>query len=130
MKIYIRVTDLIASMALQQGEGEGIDNPGSLPAPDIKTLFSSPEYAYLAFKHLKMDCGASYYKIDPVFFSKYPELCDPSDDIVASGVPLKPGTQTTLTSPNYVDAMTIATYCSFINLSFDAATALSRLEHV
>ena len=102
----------------------------SLPAPDIKTLFSSPEYAYLAFKHLKMDCGASYYKIDPVFFSKYPELCDPSDDIVASGVPLKPGTQTTLTSPNYVDAMTVATYCSFINFSFDAATALSRLEYV
>ncbi|KAJ4162330.1 hypothetical protein NW754_013763 [Fusarium falciforme] len=130
MKVYIRVTDLIASMALQQGEGEGIDSMASLPAPDIKTLFSSPEYAYLAFKHLKMDCGASYYKIDPVFFSKYPELCDPSDDIVASGVPLKPGTQTTLTSPNYVDAMTVATYCSFINFSFDAATALSRLEYV
>ncbi|RSL99361.1 hypothetical protein CDV31_012227 [Fusarium ambrosium] len=129
MKVYVRVTDLIASMALQ-GESEGIDNMASLPAPDIKTLFPSPEYAYLAFNHLKMDCGASYYKIDPVFFSKYPELCDPSDDIVATGVPLKPGTQTTLTSPNYVDAMTVATYCSFINFSFDAATALSRLEYV
>ncbi|RSM09635.1 hypothetical protein CEP52_003954 [Fusarium oligoseptatum] len=129
MKVYIRVTDLIASMALQ-GESEGIDNMASLPAPDIKTLFSSPECAYLAFRHLKMDCGASYYKIDPVFFSKYPELCDPSDDIVATGVPLKPGTQTTLTSPNYVDAMTVATYCSFINFSFDAATALPRLEYV
>ncbi|RSL40742.1 hypothetical protein CEP53_013181 [Fusarium sp. AF-6] len=117
------------TMALQ-GENDGIDNMASLPAPDIKTLFSSPEYAYLAFKQLKIDCGASYYKIDPVFFSKYPELCDPSDDIVATGVPLKPVTQTILTSPNYVNDMTVATYCSFINFSFDAATALSRLEYV
>ncbi|KAJ3528433.1 hypothetical protein NM208_g10200 [Fusarium decemcellulare] len=129
MKVYIRVTDLIASMALQQDEGDSVDSSAVLPAPDIKTLFSSAECARLAFKHLNMDCGASYYKIDPVFFSKYPELCDPSDNIVASGVPLKPGTQTTLTSPNYVDAMTVATYCSFINFSFDAAKALSRLEY-
>ncbi|RSL70000.1 hypothetical protein CEP54_002069 [Fusarium duplospermum] len=127
--LYQSVSTVLA-MLIQQSEIESIENMASLPAPDIKTLFSSPEYSYLAFKHPKMDCGASYYKIDPVFFSKYPELCDPSDDIVASGVPLKPVTQTTLTSPNYVDAMTVATYCSFINFSFDAATALSRLEYV
>ncbi|KAI8715710.1 BZIP domain-containing protein [Fusarium sp. LHS14.1] len=106
--------------------GEGIDNMASLPAPDIKTLFSSPECSYL-----NMNCGAFYYKIGPVFFSKYPKLWGPSDEIVASGVPLKPGTQTTLTSPNSVDVMTVATYHSFvIFFSFGAAIALSRPEYV
>lgn len=127
MKVFVRVTDLIAGMALNQQVEEG-DNALALPAPDIKTLLSSPEYAYLAFKHLKMDCGASYYKIDPVFFGKYPELYDPFDDIIASGVPLKPETQKILTSPSSVDAATIATYCSFINFSFEAANTLSSLS--
>ncbi|KAL2680650.1 hypothetical protein Neosp_008253 [[Neocosmospora] mangrovei] len=101
-QVYIYEADFIASITLQQGKG--IDNMASLPAPDIKTLFSSPECAYL-----DMNCGAFYYKISPVFFSKYPELWDPSDEIVASGVPLKLRTQTTLANPNYVGAMAVAT---------------------
>ncbi|KAL5603975.1 hypothetical protein FOVSG1_006725 [Fusarium oxysporum f. sp. vasinfectum] len=126
-KVYIRVTDLIATMSLDE-EGQETGLIPTLPVPDVKTLFSSPKYACLVFKHLKMDCGASYYKIDPVFFSKYPELCDSGDDIIASGIPLRPDTQTTLTYPNHLDAFTVATYRSFINFSLDAATQICKVS--
>lgn len=127
-KVYIRVTDLIASMSsLEEQNHENYLVP-MLPAPDVKTFFSSPEYARVVFKHLKMDCGASYYKIDPIFFSKYPELCDPSDDIIASGIPLRPQMQTTLTHPSHLDASTVATYRSFINFSLDAVVEICKVE--
>lgn len=122
IKVYIRVTDLISSMYLGQNSKDESDTPCSLPGPDVKSLFSSPALAELAFKHLKMDCGASYYKIDPDFFGKYPELCDPSDDIMARGVPLKPDTQKILPRPCHLDRLTVETYCSFINFSFNAVT--------
>lgn len=124
MKLFIRVTDLIAAMSPnQQNESE----PGTytLPAPDANTLFSSSQYASLAFKAMKMDCGASHYKVDPTFFGKYPELYDPFDDIMASGVPLRPESQQILTSPGHPDASTVAIYRSFIDFSFDAAHELS-----
>jgi hypothetical protein len=127
MRVYLRVTDLVASMARNNDDQEAHahDTNLRLPAPDVQSIFSSPTYAYLAFKHLRMDCGASNYKMDPVFFAKYAELCDPDDDIMASGVPLKPEKQTTLTRPIHLDSLTIETYYNFINFAFGAASTVS-----
>ena len=127
-KVYIRVTDLIASMSsLDEQIQKGSLIP-VLPAPYVKSLFSSPEYAGLVFTHLKMDCGVSYYKIDPIFVSRYPELCDSSDSIIASGIPLRPQTQTTLTYPSHLDASTVATDRSFINFSLGAVVEICKLN--
>jgi hypothetical protein len=124
MKVFIRVTDLIAAISADQ-QNESEHDTVALPAPDANTLFSSSQYALLAFKAMRMDCGASRYKVDPTFFGKYPELYDPSDDIMATGVPLRPDSQQILTSPGHLDASTVAIYRSFIDFSFDAAHELS-----
>ncbi|KAK7210897.1 hypothetical protein V2G26_018075 [Clonostachys chloroleuca] len=127
IKVYVRVTDLIASMSPDQTREERLDiDSVQLPAPNLRTLFSSPKYAQLAFEYLRMDCGAQEYKIDPMFFGKYPELCDPSDNILATGVPLRPESQITLTSPRHLDPMTMTIYSSFINFSLDAVKAFSN----
>ena len=132
MRVFIRVTDLIAAMSSsshQQNGGEhdtGTGTTVSLPAADASTLFSSPQHALLAFKAMRMDCGASHYKVDPTFFGKYPELYDVSDDsIMATGVPLRPDSQQILTSPGHLNASTVDIYRSFIDFSFDAARELS-----
>ncbi|KAK7425913.1 hypothetical protein QQZ08_007627 [Neonectria magnoliae] len=86
----------------------------TMPAPDVASLFSSPEYAAAAFKYLNMDPGASYYKIDPAFFGKYPELYDQSSHLTASGIPLKPDLQISLMYPKPLNTSTVETYRSFI----------------
>ncbi|KAK1531724.1 hypothetical protein CPAR01_11373 [Colletotrichum paranaense] len=122
--VYVRVTDLIAAMSLSSGAGDN-DTPASLPAPDITTLFSSPSHARAAFKQLNMDKGASYYKIDPAFYAKYPELYDQSNDLTANGVPLKPRSQKVLTYPKPLDDSMVETYRSFIDFSMDATSTIS-----
>lgn len=120
---YIRVTDLITAM--------DADMPGNdaamatLPAPNVAMLFSSPAYARAAFRKLNMDKGAGYYKIDPAFFQKYPELRLGSGDLVAMGIPLKPKQQNILTYPKPLDPTTVQTYRSFIDFSIDAANTIS-----
>ena len=121
IKVYIRVTDLITAMSGVDKE----DGDVSLPAPDSTTLFSSPAYARAAFAQLNMDKGASYYKIDPSFFEKYPELYDPSSDFIATGIPLRPQFQKILTYPRPLDGSTVETYRSFIDFSMDASSMLA-----
>ncbi|KAM0429766.1 hypothetical protein ACHAPT_006372 [Fusarium lateritium] len=116
LKVYIRVTDLVVSMAGQ--EWEDPDVAPTLPADQVQTLFTSPRYARLVFEHLKMDRGSSHYKVDPSFFEKYPELCSPSDDKIATGIPLRPEIQTTVTRPNHLNGMTVDMYSNFIDFMF------------
>jgi hypothetical protein len=127
---YIRVTDLVQAISLSRE----VDDHGltaTLPIFDVSTIFTSPRHALLVFKLLKMDRGVSQYKIDPAFFGKYPELYHPGmDGMIASGIPLKPDVQTTLTCPKYLDISTVATYRSFINFSFDAAAKIINSEEV
>ncbi|KAK1593774.1 uncharacterized protein LY79DRAFT_513541 [Colletotrichum navitas] len=124
--VYIRVTDLITAMSSTTGEDDGLDEtPAAMPAPDIATLFSSPSHARAAFKLLNMDRGASYYKIDPAFYTKYPELFDQSSDLTATGIPLRPKSQKVLTYPKPLDASTVETYRSFIDFSLDAANTIT-----
>ncbi|KXH59767.1 hypothetical protein CSAL01_06416 [Colletotrichum salicis] len=122
--VYVRVTDLIAAMSSGAGN-DSEDPPASLPAPNITTLFSSPSHARAAFKQLNMDKGASYYKIDPAFYAKYPELYDQSNDLTANGVPLKPRSQKVLTYPKPLDDSMVETYRSFIDFSMDATSTIS-----
>ncbi|KAF9771219.1 hypothetical protein IL306_011137 [Fusarium sp. DS 682] len=121
--VYVRVTDLINTMSSETSESE--NTIAMLPAPDISTLFSSPAYARAAFNKLNMDKGAGYYKIDPAFFEKYPELWDQASDITATGMPLKPKFQKILTYPKPLDSSTVETYRSFIEFSLDAANTIS-----
>ncbi|CAF3566061.1 hypothetical protein SNK03_006720 [Fusarium graminearum] len=120
--VYVRVTDLINTMSRSSGD-ESVS--ALLPAPDISTLFSSPAYARAAFNKLNMDKGAGYYKIDPAFFEKYPELWDQAGDLTASGMPLKPKYQKILTYPKPLDPSTVETYRSFIDFSLDASSTIS-----
>ncbi|KAJ0330091.1 hypothetical protein COL922a_012631 [Colletotrichum nupharicola] len=125
--VYIRVTDLITAMSTTTTD-EDTDTTTTavtLPAPDVTALFSSPAYARAAFKQLNMDKGASYYKIDPAFYAKYPELFDHANDLTATGVPLRPRSQKVLTYPRPLDASTVETYRSFIDFSLDASQTIS-----
>lgn len=117
MVVYIRVTDLIVS-TISSPEKNDLSSP--LPAPDVASLFSSPEYSRAVFKRLNMDHGVSRYKIDPLFFSKYPELYDPNFDIAATGMPLKPDLQPQLSPPRPLDSTTFQIYCSFMEFSAGA----------
>ena len=119
IKAYIRVTDLITSMSSSPGN-RGTGAPATLPAPDATTLFKSPECARMVFQQLNMDRGASYYKIDPAFFGKYPELYDQTSDVAASGIPLRPELQIRLSYPKPLDSQMIGTYRSFIDFSLNA----------
>ncbi|KAF5023027.1 hypothetical protein F66182_4911 [Fusarium sp. NRRL 66182] len=121
--VYVRVTDLINTMSSAASEAE--NTTAVLPAPDMHTLFSSPAYARAAFNKLNMDKGAGYYKIDPAFFEKYPELWDQTSDLTAAGMPLKPENQKILTYPKPLDSSTVETYRSFIDFSLDAANTIS-----
>lgn len=150
--VHVRVTDLITAMSSESSSSSSSSSsslsssPSSssklptsstatgdesdlvralLPAPDIATLFSSPAHARAAFRLLNMDRGASYYKIDPAFYAKYPELYDEASDLTASGIPLRPASQKVLTYPRPLDAATVETYRSFIDFSLDAANAIS-----
>ncbi|KAI8210080.1 hypothetical protein K4K52_012729 [Colletotrichum sp. SAR 10_76] len=125
--VYIRVTDLITAMSTTAADEDAdtTTTAVTLPAPDVTALFSSPAYARAAFKQLNMDKGASYYKIDPAFYAKYPELFDHANDLTATGVPLRPRSQKVLTYPRPLDASTVETYRSFIDFSLDASQTIS-----
>ncbi|KAI8193659.1 hypothetical protein KHU50_012439 [Colletotrichum sp. SAR 10_65] len=125
--VYIRVTDLITAMSTTTADEDADATAAAvtLPAPDVTALFSSPAYARAAFKQLNMDKGASYYKIDPAFYAKYPELFDHANDLTATGVPLRPKSQKVLTYPRPLDASTVETYRSFIDFSLDASQTIS-----
>ncbi|KAK5994847.1 hypothetical protein PT974_03233 [Cladobotryum mycophilum] len=119
VKAYLRVRDLLQLEFSATAESETSETD-MLPAPNVEALFSSPTFSRAVFKHLNMDRGASYYKIDPAFFGKYPELYDPNADIMAQGVPLKPEVQLTLTYPPPVDDPTFQIYYSFIEFTINA----------
>ncbi|KAI6780683.1 uncharacterized protein J7T54_001187 [Emericellopsis cladophorae] len=118
VQVYVRVTDLINTMASVTAEND--ETVAVLPAPDVASLFSSPAYARAAFNKLNMDKGAGYYKIDPAFFGKYPELYDQASELTAAGTPLKPTFQKILTYPKPLSHSTVETYRSFIDFSLDA----------
>ncbi|KAF7585713.1 hypothetical protein BBP40_010250 [Aspergillus hancockii] len=107
-----------------QAEAESDIQPSSghfdLPVPSAEVLFNSKEYACLAFKALHLEDGISRFKLDPALFSKYPELFDPSSDIIATGIPLVPPRQIRIPGPSPLDLNTMNLYCHFAEWSHNA----------
>ncbi|KAF5861278.1 hypothetical protein ETB97_000394 [Aspergillus alliaceus] len=126
---YIRVTDVIANIS-STTLGSELDPSAVFPAPDAAAIFSSPEFARAVFKKLSVDRGISHYKVDPAFFGTYPELYDPSVDIAAKGIPLKPDVQWRLAYPEPLDSSTFQAYRSFMifNFSVDASAIGSNRD--
>ncbi|KAH8424577.1 uncharacterized protein LDX57_002324 [Aspergillus melleus] len=130
IKAYIRVTDLAAKIDVSASSSSShVDCDAafsvSLPAPDLATLFASPEYCQVAFNYLNMNRGVSHYKIDPALFATYPELYDPDANVSAEGIPLRPDVQASLTYPVPLDAQTFQTYRNFIDYSHDWSFVIS-----
>ncbi|KAE8136790.1 hypothetical protein BDV38DRAFT_271883 [Aspergillus pseudotamarii] len=123
---YIRVTDVIANIP-STTPGSESQPSAVLPAPDAATLFSSSEYARAVFKKLDIDCGISHYKMDPAFFGTYPELYDPSVDIAARGIPLRPDVQLRLTYPKPLDSSMFQTYRSFMDFSLYSPLSVAQV---
>ncbi|KAI9041016.1 uncharacterized protein KD926_007432 [Aspergillus affinis] len=128
VKAYIRVTDLAAKIDVSASSSHTDCDAAvsaSLPAPDLATLFASPEYCQVAFNYLNMNRGISHYKIDPALFATYPELYDPDADVSAEGIPLRPEVQASLTYPIPLDGQTFQTYRNFIDYSHDWSFVIS-----
>lgn len=124
-RCYIRVTDVIANLASTTPSND--ITMAVLPAPDVATLFSTPEYCQAVFTKLKMDAGTLQYKMDPAFFGKYPELFDSdATDISAEGIPLIPAKQNVLSYPGPLDNTTFQTYRSFIDFSLYSQQSLAE----
>ncbi|KAE8394126.1 hypothetical protein BDV23DRAFT_190755 [Aspergillus alliaceus] len=126
---YIRVTDVTANIS-STTPGSELDPSAVFPAPDAAAIFSSPEFSRAVFKKLGVDRGISHYKVDPAFFGTYPELYDPSVDIAAKGIPLKPDVQWRLAYPEPLDSSTFQAYRSFMifNFSVDASAIGSNWD--
>jgi hypothetical protein len=119
IKAYIRVNDLIVSIDSSATRNEP-DSMVSLPALNVETLFSSPAWARAIFCKLNMNGGVSRYKLDPAFFSSYPELYDHNADIAAQGIPLRPAIQYRLTCPKPLDTRTFQTYRDFVDFTHNS----------
>ncbi|KAK1139272.1 hypothetical protein N8T08_001118 [Aspergillus melleus] len=130
IKAYIRVTDLAAKIDVSASSSPSHADCDAafsvnLPAPDLATLFASPEYCQVAFNYLNINRGVSHYKIDPALFATYPELYDPDANISAEGIPLRPEVQASLTYPALLDGQTFQTYRNFIDYSHDWSFVIS-----
>ena len=91
----------------------------SLPAPDKATLFSSKKLATQAFQALGMDRGAATWYLDPMFFSRHPELYDPQCNIMATGVPLRPDTHISFPICRELDSSVVGQYRELTRWTFD-----------
>lgn len=114
--VYVRVLDLLDVRGEETVKSTHLADL-RLPAASINTLFNSPQYARLAFKHLNMDKGLSHYKMDPQFFGRYPELYDFESDVMAKGIPIRPHSKKNLPSPRSLDSATVDVYRNFTEFS-------------
>lgn len=97
----------------------------TLPAPDATALFSSKVLALEAFKMMGMHTGPGNFLLDPVFFERHPELYDPQADIIARGVPLRPGERKLITTPRPMDAGVLGRYKELSSWSITLSSAVA-----
>ncbi|KAK0610258.1 hypothetical protein DIS24_g12115 [Lasiodiplodia hormozganensis] len=95
----------------------------TLPAPDTTSLFQSASYMRQTFQMLRMDDGASVYKLDPVIFERHPELYSPDvADLVASGTRLEyysPQLLSRIPPPVKLNRATLRIYRHFAEWALD-----------
>lgn len=94
----------------------------ALPAPDIKSLFSSKSLALQCFKLLGMDRGACFFRLDPAFFENHPELYDPRENLMARGVPLRSPNRVSMSVPPSLDTSVLEQYKNISSWTVDLLT--------
>lgn len=103
------------------GVTEGLNQSStfSLPAPNIAALFNSRSYALQAFRKLNLDKGSLFFKLDPAFFERHPELYDSKANIMAHGAPLRPPNRSFLPGCKPLDETTLGRYRECATWTFD-----------
>ncbi|BAE64428.1 unnamed protein product [Aspergillus oryzae RIB40] len=100
----------------------------TLPAPSMEALFQTKKYARLAFKELRMDDGVARFKLDPLLFEKYPELYEPGDTIIATGLAVRSAHLTSIPTPRAVEQSTLSIYNHFADWSFNMISSSSSMH--
>ena len=109
MTIYEFARGLLHEDAQEAPQWEPVRNP--------MKIFEDIDTARRAYRFLGMHCGPGQlpWKLDPVFFVKYPHLL-PADDPRAVGVRLAPRTCHRIPVPKHVDHRLMAMYRDFASM--------------
>jgi hypothetical protein len=119
-RYYVRLWDILQAIGgLYISAINDVSFPCELPAPDIKTIFNSLEYGLLVFKKLHIDSGIGVFKLDRLFFIKYPELYDANEECIAAGIPIAPVNQTSIPGPRALDRQVRCIYAHLVQWSFN-----------
>ncbi|KAH8799805.1 hypothetical protein F5884DRAFT_868917 [Xylogone sp. PMI_703] len=139
-KVYVSVWDLIRTMQLRgltvnSNESVGSRDPSdsstvgvSLPAPSLESLFCSRDYALQAFKLLNADRDESVWRVNPLFFSHYPELYDPQSQDMAIGNALPFWNQPAFLTPILLDDAIMEKYNDLASQTVDSYYSTSLYE--
>lgn len=132
---YISVWDLIRAISpettsknedLVWPSADAVDSNShcelTLPAPSVTALFGNPHYALQAFRKLKLDMGAHFFKVDPQFFERHPEMHDTKADIVGRGVAIRPPTRSAIPVPTPLDDAVLGKYKECATWSYDLSS--------
>lgn len=80
-----------------------------LPAPNLRALLDTKEYAWALYRRLRLAQGGDGYRLDPALFAKYPHLYEP-DPRIAEGVPLRSLNKIPWPEPRPLDNVAIDCY--------------------
>ncbi|KIY02186.1 uncharacterized protein Z520_02324 [Fonsecaea multimorphosa CBS 102226] len=105
-------------------EEELTSGASCLPAPNASVLFGSKVLALKAFKLIGMHKGVGNFLLDPHFFDRHPELFDPAGNIVAHGVPLRPGNRKFISAPQPLDSSVLGRYKELSSWSLSMSSAM------
>lgn len=97
----------------------GLSFTFNLPAPSVAALFNSKSYALQAFRKMNMDKGSLFFKLDPLFFERHPELYDCKTNLMAQGMPLRPQDRSFLPGCIPLDKVTLGKYRECATWTFD-----------
>ncbi|KAK5019947.1 hypothetical protein LTR16_000018 [Cryomyces antarcticus] len=92
--------------------------PAALPAPSTNALFTSKTLALQAFNLLGMNTGTTYFRIDPAFFERHPELYDGQADMIAHGISIRPLSRQPIPAPKPIDTSILKRYGEMTTWTF------------
>ncbi|OAP56165.1 hypothetical protein AYL99_09344 [Fonsecaea erecta] len=105
-------------------EEESSSGASSLPAPNASVLFGSKALALKAFKLMGMHKGVGNFLLAEHFFDRHPELMDPTVNIIARGVPLRPGNRKFMIAPQPLDSSVLGRYKELSSWSLTVSSAM------
>lgn len=86
-----------------------------LPAPNLRVLLNTKEYAWELYRWLRIAQGADGYRLDASLFAKYPHLYEP-DPNIAEGVPLRSLNKIPWPEPRPLDKVAMDCYRQYASL--------------